>query len=534
MDEILIRGAVVVDGSGAPPFEADVTIGGGRISAVDSPGTLRGSRTIAAEGMVLSPGFVDMHAHSDLLLLTDHRHTAKVAQGVTTEVIGQDGLSYAPVDDRTLRNLRTQLAGWNGDPPDFDWNWRGVGEYLDRIDRGVATNAAYLVPHGTLRMLCVGSENRPPSETELARMRDELARGMSEGAFGMSSGLTYAPGMYATTSELTSLCEVVAEYGGYHCPHHRSYGAGALAGYEEMIRISRQSGCALHLAHATVNFDVNRGRAPELLAMLDQALDSGVGITMDSYPYLAGCTSLHALLPSWMFSGGVEATLRRLSDPDSRSRVLREMEVEGSDGAHGVPIDWSAIEINGVRHPDRTGHLVGCDIATAADAEGVPPGELYLDTLLSDELGSSCLMHVGHEENVRAIMRHRMHTVGSDGLLIGERPHPRGWGTFPRYLARYVRELGLLDLPECIRHMTSAPALRLGLSDRGLVRRGMVADLVLFDPDEIRDNATFERPRARPSGISHVMVNGVPVLEHGERNDATPGRALRHGTGGTA
>ncbi|SDP92483.1 N-acyl-D-amino-acid deacylase [Actinopolyspora xinjiangensis] len=529
MDEIVIRGARVVDGSGAPAYAADVSIESGRVSAVDRPGVPRGRRTVEADGLVLAPGFVDMHAHSDLALLTDPWHTAKVAQGVTTEVIGQDGLSYAPVDDRTLPDLRKQLTGWNGDPPDLDWNWRTVAEYLDRLDDGIATNAAYLVPHGTLRMLCVGPENRPASDSELGRMRRELARALSEGAFGMSSGLTYAPGMYATTSELASLCEVVAEHGGYHCPHHRSYGAGALAGYEEMIGISRESDCALHLAHATVNFEVNRGRAPELLRMLDEALDSGVDVTLDSYPYLAGCTSLHALLPSWVFGGGVETTLLRLSDPSTRERILRELEVEGSDGAHGVPIDWSVIEVNGVRHPDRTGHLLGRSIAEAAESVGVAAGELYLDTLLSDELGSSCLMHVGHEENVRAIMGHRVHTVGTDGLLTGERPHPRGWGTFPRYLARYVRELGLLDLSECVRHMTSAPARRLGLRDRGLVRPGMVADLVLFDPDEVRDNATFEQPRALPSGIEHVLVNGVPVLEHGVRNDATPGRALRRG-----
>jgi N-acyl-D-amino-acid deacylase len=525
--DIVVRGARVIDGTGSPGYLADVGIREGHIAEIADPNRLTGRRTINADGLVLAPGFIDMHAHSDLQILAEPDHTAKVSQGVTLEVIGQDGLSYAPVDDGTLANLRTQISGWNDDPPGFDWNWRSVAEYLDRLDTGIAANAAYLVPQGTLRMLCVGHDARPTTDSELRHMRELLAQSLGEGAFGMSSGLTYTPGMYASTSELAALCEVVAAHRGFYSPHHRSYGSGALDAYAEMIEVSKSSGCPLHLAHATMNFEVNKGRSGELLSMVDTALDEGCDITLDTYPYLPGCTSLHALLPSWATEGGVDATLHRLRDPDQRSRIRDVMEQEGSDGCHGVLIKWDTIEINGVRCPESHGHLVGHSIAESAHAAGLPPAELYFDVLVSEQLGTSCLMHVGHEENVQAIMRHRAHTVGSDGLLVGARPHPRAWGTFPRYLAHYVRELGVLGLEDCVAHMTGRAADRLGLADRGRIRVGAVADLVLFDPAEVTDTATFDEPRQQATGIPYVLVNGVPVIDDGHRTDALPGYALR-------
>lgn len=523
----VIRGAQVADGTGAPLVRQDVGLAGGRIAEVAAPGTLTAARVLDATGQVLSPGFIDMHSHSDLQLLCAPDHLAKVSQGVTTEVLGQDGLSYAPVDDEVLAALRGQLAGWNDDPPGFDWNWRSVGEYLDRLDRGIAVNAAYLVPQGTVRMLAVGWDDRPATEAELARMKELVATGMAEGAFGLSSGLTYTPGMYASNDELIELCRVVGERGGYYSPHHRSYGAGALEAFAEMIGISRRSGCPLHLAHATMNFSVNKGKAPKLLRLVDDALDEGCDITLDSYPYLPGATYLSALLPSWAAEGGTAATLARLSDPDTRERIRVALEESGSDGAHGVPVDWHTIEINGVRRSENSA-LVGRSVADSARAAGKPPSELYFDTLLDERLGTSCLLHVGHEENVQAIMRHRTHTGGSDGLLVGDRPHPRAWGTFPRYLARYVRELGVLDLADCIAHLTGRAARRLGLTDRGLIRPGYAADLVLFDPDTISDTATFEDPRQAATGISHVFVNGVAALEDTRPTGALAGHALRH------
>ncbi|MFE5187396.1 amidohydrolase family protein [Streptomyces sp. NPDC056628] len=532
MEELVIRDADVVDGSGGPSYRADVVVDRGRIVSIVREAAAAGCqrpkarRELDAEGLVLSPGFVDMHAHSDLALLRDPDHSAKAAQGVTLEVLGQDGLSYAPVDDRTLGEVRRAIAGWNGSGEDIDFDWRSVGEYLDRLDRGIAVNAAYLVPQGTVRALVVGWEDREATPAELDRMRALVAEGLEQGAVGLSSGLTYTPGMYARDAELTELCRVVARYGGYYCPHHRSYGAGALQAYEEMVALTREAGCALHLAHATMNFGVNRGRAPELLSLLDKALDEGADISLDTYPYTPGCTTLVALLPSWASEGGPEAVLARLADDATAERIRHHLEVVGADGCHGVPVEWETVEISGVGEPALADH-VGRTVRETADARGEEPWTTARRLLLEDRLGTTILQHVGHEENVRAIMRHRVHTGGSDGILQGSKPHPRAYGTFPHYLGHYVRELGVLSLEECVARLTSRPAARLRLPDRGLVREGYRADLVLFDPETVAAGSTFAEPRTPPTGIPHVLVDGRFVIEDGRRTDVLAGRAVR-------
>nr|WSY52158.1 D-aminoacylase [Streptomyces sp. NBC_00886] len=537
MEELVIRDADVVDGSGAPSYRADVVVDGGRIVSIVREAAAAGCqrpkarRELDAEGLTLSPGFIDMHAHSDLALLRDPDHSAKAAQGVTLEVIGQDGLSYAPVDDRTLAEVRRAITGWNGYGDDIDFDWRSVGEYLDRLDsgfegRGIAVNAAYLIPQGTVRMLAVGWEDREATPQELDRMRQLVTEGMEQGAVGMSSGLTYTPGMYAKDAELTELCRVVASYDGYYCPHHRSYGAGALQAYEEMVELTREAGCPLHLAHATMNFGVNKGRAPELLTLLDEALAAGADISLDTYPYTPGCTTLVAMLPSWASEGGPEAILKRLTDDTTADRIRHHLEVVGADGCHGVPIEWDTIEISGTADP-ALADLVGRTVQESADLRGEAPWTTARRLLLDDRLGSTILQHVGHEENVRAIMRHRVHTGGSDGVLQGSKPHPRAYGTFPQYLGRYTRELGVLSLEECVAHLTSRPAARLRLPDRGLVREGYRADLVLFDPETVAAGSTFEEPRRLPTGIPHVLIDGRFVIEDGRRTDVLAGRSVR-------
>ncbi|MER6460364.1 N-acyl-D-amino-acid deacylase family protein [Streptomyces sp. NPDC001288] len=532
MEDLVIRDADVVDGSGAPSYRADVVVDDGRITAVVKEAAAAGCqrpravRELDAEGLVLSPGFIDMHAHSDLALLRDPDHSAKAAQGVTLEVLGQDGLSYAPVDDRTLAEVRRAITGWNGHGDDVDFDWRSVGEYLDRLDRGIAVNAAYLIPQGTVRALAVGWEDRAATPAELERMRRLVAEGMEQGAVGMSSGLTYTPGMYAPDTELAELCRVVASYGGYYCPHHRSYGAGALEAYREMVALTREAGCSLHLAHATMNFGVNRGRAPELLALLDRALADGADITLDTYPYTPGSTTLAAMLPSWANEGGPDAVLERLADDGTAERIRHHLESVGSDGCHGVPIEWDTIEISGVADPALADY-VGRTVEESARRRGEPPWATARRLLLADRLATSILQHVGHEENVRAIMRHRVHTGGSDGILQGSKPHPRAYGTFPHYLGHYVRELGVLTLEECVAHLTGRPAARLRLPDRGLVREGHRADLVLFDPATVAAGSTFENPRRLPTGIPHVLIDGRFVMEDGRRTDVLAGRAVR-------
>ena len=535
--DLVLRDAEVVDGTGAPSYRADVAIEDGRIVSIVKEAWATGCqrprarRELDAEGLVLAPGFIDMHAHSDLALLRDPDHSAKAAQGVTLEVLGQDGLSYAPVDDRTLAEVRRAIAGWNGYGDDIDFSWRSVGEFLDRLDhgfdgRGIAVNAAYLIPQGTVRALAVGWEDRPATPAELDRMRRLVAEGLEEGAVGLSSGLTYTPGMYADGAELAGLCRVVASYGGYYCPHHRSYGAGALEAYEEMVALTREAGCPLHLTHATMNFGVNRDRAPELLALLDEALAAGADITLDTYPYTPGCTTLAAQLPSWAGEGGPEALLKRLADDDTAERIRHHLEVTGSDGCHGVPMEWETIEISGVSNPELA-EYVGRTVLETARARGETPWTTARRLLTEDRLGTTVLQHVGNEENVRTIMRHPAHTGGSDGILQGTKPHPRAYGTFPQYLGRYVRELGVLSLEECVAHLTGRAAARLRLTDRGLVREGYRADLVLFDPATVAPGATFADPRRLPTGIPYVLIDGHFVIEDGRRTDVLAGRAVR-------
>jgi N-acyl-D-amino-acid deacylase len=539
----LISNAILVDGTGGPRRAADVLLEGTRIAKIAEAGSLDGEgtpsaadRTIDAGGLVLSPGFIDMHAHSDLQLLVNRDHLARLTQGVTTELLGQDGLSYAPVDDATLAGIRQKIAGWNDNPDDFDWSWRSVREYLDRLDAGrdgsrIATNAAYLVPQGTVRALVMGFGEGEATASQLQRMQAVVAAGMTEGAVGMSSGLTYTPGMYATTEELAALCRTVGELGGFYAPHHRSYGKGALDAYAEMIALSRETGCALHLSHATMNFAENKGRAGELLELIDAALDEGVDITLDTYPYLPGATTLSAILPSWASAGGTDSTLERLRDPVLLARIREAVEIHGSDGCHGVVAEWDTLEISGVQNQELAG-CVGRTIASIAGEEDRDPFDVFVQILLDDRCGTGILQHVGHEENVRAIMVHRSHTGGSDGLLVGAKPHPRAWGTFPRYLGHYCRDLGLMSLEETVHHLTGRPAARLKLDGRGLIREGYAADVVLFDPETVKDSATFANPRQPATGIHYVFVNGTLAIDGGRPTGARAGRALRRHSDG--
>ena len=507
----------MIDGAGNPWYRADVGVRDGRIvavGAVDEPAR----RTLECDGLVLTPGLIDMHTHSDVQLLMHPDHACKVHQGVTLEVIGQDGLALAPSDDATMALLRAQLAGWNGAEPELDDSFRTVAEYLARFERTTAVNVCYLLPHATLRLMTVGADDRPATGGELDAMRALVRQGIAEGAVGLSAGLTYAPGMYADDDELVALCAELTG-GAFYCPHHRNYGLHAIKGYADSIEIARRAGVPLHLAHAHLGFACNRGRAPELLALIDAARAGGVDITLDTYPYLAGATYLHALLPGWVHAGGPDATIARLRDPALRERVRVELEETGSDGFHDVPVEWEAVI------------AVGESIAEIAARERARPIDVYCRRCADSGLSASALVLIGNEENVRAIMAHPCHTAGSDGILVGERPHPRGWGTFARYLSHYVRELGVLSLPECIRHMTSLPAQRLGLADRGLVRPGMAADLAVFDFAAVQDIATYDEPRRLAEGFRHVAVNGELVLDGGEHTGATPGRALRRTAG---
>lgn len=565
--DLVFIDASVIDGTGhTPAFKADVVIRDGNIHSIlptETPNKTHrtnedGVRIIDCEDgkWTLSPGFIDMHAHSDLSLLHTPAHPAKINQGVTTEVIGQDGISYSPVTDSSMARIRKQIAGWNGnptDPPDFFDRWRSVNEYLDVLDESaIATNAAYLVPQGNLRILVKGWDSSACSQAEIDAMINHLRTAFKDGAVGMSSGLTYVPGMFADSAELTQLCRVVKQYDGYFCPHHRSYGKDAIKAYAEMLDLSRKTGVRLHFTHATLNFPENAGRADELIAMIDEALDEGLDITLDTYPYLPGSTTLAALLPSWVSSADDKVNI--LEDPEQLVKIRHEALVEGTDGCYGCTLNWDIIEIGGVQDPSLAEKYVGKTLGAIAREQNQDPFDTWIQLLKADDFGTTIMQHAGHEENVRKIMRHRVHTGGSDGILTSTKPHPRGWGTFPRYVGHYHRDLkqgrsrNLHDPPtsgceayenvepetifaggleEVVSHLTGRAAAVLRLRDRGLVKEGYRADLVLFDPETIRDSATFAVPEQPATGIRMVLVNGRIAVDEGAPTGERAGRTIR-------
>jgi len=526
--DIIFSGGRVVDGTGSPPFRADLGIAEGRIREIGDLGGVPARRRTDIRGLLLSPGFVDMHSHSDLQLLAFPGAEPKVMQGVTTEVIGQDGLSFAPADARTMAAVRERTVAWNGEHAGITWDWSSVAEYLSQFDGRTSLNVAYLIPHGTVRILAMGDEDRAPMPGELAEMREQVRQGMAEGAVGLSTGLSYPPAMFADSEELVALCEEVAAYGGFFAPHHRSYGKGALDSYAEMIEVARRAGVAVHFTHCVMNFPGNEGRARELVAMIEALGPAEVEVTADAYPYLAGSTSLVSLLPPWTSVGGAQATLAALADPVQAARIRREMEEEGTHGYHFLPIAWGTVAISAVE-TEANQRWVGKRVTEIAAAQGVESFEAARRLLVEERLNVNIILHVGHEENVRTVIQQPWLMAGSDGIMTGTKPHPRAWGTFPRFLGHCAREEGLFRVEEIVRRMTSLPQRRLGQWDRGIVRPGFWADLVVFDPAAVRDTATYEDPKRFPEGIPYVMVNGTLVKDEGAHTGATAGRALRLG-----
>ena len=529
MYDIVIRRGRIVDGTGSPWYVGDVAVAGDRIAAVGRLDDGAAHVKIDADGKVICPGFIDMHTHSDLVHLAEPDATPRVMQGVTTDVIGQDGLSYAPVNDKTLQYFRRHLAAFNGDPEELSYDWRTIDDFLCRYDGAASINIAYLVPHGCVQALVMGGvDDRRPTEGEMRRMRELVAQGMLDGACGLSTGLTYAPCSFASTDELVELCSATAEYDGAFLPHLRSYGSDVIQAIDEAVDIAEKSGVALHFTHHQVVFPINEHRVKEYLGVIDDARNRGMDATCDSYCYVAGSTFIRGFLPGWTQSMGLDEFADALSDSSTREKIREQVEVTGCDGSHGVPMDWSRVQISNVKSAE-SGEWIGMRVDDAAKQSGSSTFDFVAELLLANEGEVSCVAFFGFEEAVQTIMAHPAHMVGSDGILTGEKPHPRAWGCHARYLGRYARELGVLTMEEAVRKMTAAPAAKLGLSDRGLIKRGLAADIVVFDPDTVIDTATFDDPKQHPVGVSHVIVNGQQVLDNGVHTHVRAGRALRRG-----
>jgi N-acyl-D-amino-acid deacylase len=511
--DLLIAGGQVVDGSGLPWFTADVGIRDGLIAGV---GRLRDATArvrLDAAGKVVAPGFVDAHVHGDLALLADPLHEPGVRQGVTTYVLGQDGVAMAPASPPTLDYMRRYTAGFNGAFP-VPGRWSSVADYLACFDRRCAVNVAVLVPNGNVRMEVMGLADRPPTKDELRHMRRLVRRGMEEGAVGLSSGLDYIPSRYAETKELVALCEEIAPSGGVYVTHMRSYSPeGVLASLDEVFRIGRDAGVPVHVSHFN-------SRADQVLPKIDAGRHGGVDVTYDLYCYLAGSSILGMVaLPPEAQAGGVERTLVRLADPAER-RSLRTWFAKPR-----IPLE--DVRLSFVAAPQFQ-RLEGTTVAEAADSLKKEPGELVCDILLASGLAVGCIVPHQHrgEADVKVLMRHPAMMAGSDGIFAGNRPHPRGWGCFARYLGPYVRG-GTWSLEDAVSHLAFHAARRFGFKDRGLLREGMAADVVVFDAGTVGDRATYADGRLPAVGVDHVMVNGELVLHAGCRTAALPGRALR-------
>jgi N-acyl-D-amino-acid deacylase len=527
MYDLLFRHAKIVDGTGNPWFWGDVGLEGDRITGLGDLSTASAHRTIDLEGLTLSPGFIDLHSHSDLTLPGFPRAESTLQQGITTQVVGNCGLSPFPVEPERLDLLKSyaSLAG-----PKVSWDWKGAAGYAAFLESlPLAGNVALQVGHGALRIAAMGYEKRAPTDAELATMEKLVAEAMEEGVFGLSSGLIYVPGSYSQIEELIALAKVAARYGGFYSSHIRGEGDTLLDAVNEAITIGREAGLPVQLSHHKASGKANWGLVETSLGMIDQARAAGQDVLADQYPYTAGSTTLTALLPQWALEGGLDAMRQRLKDPDTRRRIYEAIaNAEPDTGARQFGPETIMI----CRVPEGPNKVYeGMMLTEIGEQRGEDAIEAALSLLASETARIQMIVFTMSEEDVRRVMRHPAVAVGTDGSSTnpqgGGKPHPRSYSTFPRVLGHYVREEKVLSLEEAIRKMTSLSAQRLRRYDLGLIRPGFAADLVIFNPDEINDHSTYQEPHQYPTGINYVVVNGQIVLEQGQDTGAKAGRVLR-------
>jgi N-acyl-D-amino-acid deacylase len=518
MIDVLIRNALIVDGSGNPGYKGDLAVEQDRIVAIGRLTGTEAELTIDAAGKVLCPGFIDAHTHSELEMLAG-RHTAGIQMGVTTEFIGPDGFSFAPLPPAQLAEYRRYLYGVYGDA-DVGWDWRTFPEYLERFRGHVLNNLVAQVPHGAIRLAVKGWAPGPASEDELEAMRRLTRECMEAGAVALSTGLDYSPAAHSDLKELVELAKVIAEYGGVYATHMRGYGATEReAAIAETIAIAEQAGIGVHLSHFFAVSSTHYTSA-------EAARARGIDITWDGYSYPAGCTTLAFVLPRTLQTQEILAFLEELKSPTLRRETHTMLEQAFPENSRAY---FASLTQPGNKW------MEGKRVRDVWRESGKSLQDFVFD-LLIDEALAPLLVYPWPgtpEENETTMQRtltHPLHMVITDGVYVGDFPNPRGWGTYPRILGRYVREKGWLRMEDAIRRMTGFPAMRFGLDDRGLLRKGMAADLVIFDPETVGERATFEMPRLPPVGIEWVFVNGVAVVDNGNLTQQRPGRLLRlHG-----
>lgn len=528
--DVVIRGGTIYDGSGSPPFVGDVAIRGDTIAAVGSLGNARGRVEINASGLAVAPGFINMLSWATESLIADGRSQSDIRQGVTLEVFGE-GWSMGPLNEV----MKKEMLERQGDIK-YDIPWTTLGQYLEYlVQRGVSPNVASFVGATTIRIHVLGYANRPPTPSEMERMRQLVRQAMEEGALGVGSSLIYAPAFYASTEELIELCKVAAEYGGIYISHIRSEGNRLLEAIDEVIRIAREARIPAEIYHLKAAGRANWPKLDAAIRRIEAARAEGLRITANMYPYTAGATGLNAAMPPWVQEGGHRAWIERLKNPSIRERVLREMRTPTDQWENLYLMAGSPENVLLVGFKSEAlKPLTGKTLAEVARQRGRSPEETILDLVIEDDSRVDAVYFLMSEENVKKQIALPWVSFGSDaeslapeGVFLKSNPHPRAYGTFARVLGRYVREEKVISLEEAIRRMTSLPAENLKLDRRGRLKVGYFADVVVFDPARIQDHATYERPHQYATGVVHVFVNGVQVLRNGEHTGATPGRVVR-------
>ena len=528
--DVVIANGRVVDGTGAPWFTADVAITGDRITAIGNLSAAEAATRIDAAGQVVAPGFIDLLGQSEFNVLVDSRVASKITQGITTEITGE-GVSIAPVNDQMVADRAASYAFFKV-PQDF----RTLAEYFTKLETArSAVNLGTFVGSGGLRDYVIGKADRVATADEIAKMQALVAQAMADGALGVSSSLQYIPNRFSTTEELVALAKTAAASGGIYITHQRSEGNKVFESVQEVLTIAEQANIPAEIWHLKTAYKANWGKMPEVLRRIDAARAKGLRVSANIYPYDRASNGLDACLPVWVREGGTDAMLKRLQEPETRARVKRDMDDPnapfenqwyGSGGPAGVML--SSVLDPALRKYE------GMNFVEIGTAMGKDPRDAAIDLVIADKAESSVIISIMREDDVVAVMKTPWVSFDTDsgaraedGPLSESKSHPRAWGTFTRVLAKYVREDGVLTLEEAVRKATSQAAIRVGIADRGLVRAGMFADLVVFDPATVKDVATFEQPNRYSAGMRHVFVNGKAVVADGAITAERPGRALR-------
>lgn len=526
MKKILIKNGTLIDGSREKRYDADLLIEGDKIVKIGEINE-EADRVIDATGKIVAPGFIDTHSHSDLKVLVEPFIEPKLRQGITTEVLGQDGISMAPLPKEYVSSWRKNLAGLDGDSDELSWNWENTDRYLNLIAKtGTGPNQLYLVPHGNIRMEAMGLEARPATKEELAKMRDITRREMEAGAAGLSTGLIYIPCAYSLTEELIEICKVAAEFDRPLVIHQRSEADTMIESMEEVITIAKESGVKIHFSHFKICGKNNWHLIKDIIALLDRCKAEGIEISYDQYPYVAGSTMLGVIIPPWAHAGGTDKLVERLGNPADRKRMKHDI-INGIPGWDNF-IDFAGFEgiyVTSVKTKANE-DCIGKNLLEIAELRGKDKFDAVFDLLREEENAVGMYDYYGKDEHVVTFMTREESNICTDGLLAGK-PHPRVYGSFPRVIGKFVREMKAMPLEEAIYKMTHKPAKTFKIDNRGLLKEGYFADVVIFDENTTIDKGTFIDPIQDPEGISHVIVNGEVLIDNYEKREILAGKVIR-------